>query len=203
MFQNKEQELLKVAAGVQGLLDADTANAIKSGNATFLDSHVIHRAEITSAASIKKLLIATNDLKVGVSDFDKDRLQRGDDMVVSKMIIAFGAKAKAAGMTADQVDFASLRANFPAALKSARIKVQQGGITKLDLPVERFVQGLASPKVTGVENAVELGRMFVLNSTQATNIVLEFPDGASIADDTTNQSWISVEFLGTKVAKKA
>ncbi len=168
----------------------------------FMDADILHTAKINEAGGgTYEMLVSTNDKVVGISDFDAQHLENGQNVGVGRIRLAFGKAAKSENKTADKVKYTTLFNDFPVELLRAKLIVKQDSKVLTKLPVERFTTGKMSEKTQGEEDVLHLGTPIVLVEQKPINIQLEFSSTSGI-DAGTDDYFVQVRFIGTETSSK-
>ena len=174
---------------------------LHKGKLRFMDSDIMHTAEISGAGGIFDLLRTTNDKQVGISDFDSNKLDAGINVAVGKIKIGYGKAPSADNKTAADIVYSSKLADFPAELLRAKLIIKQDNKVVGRYPIERFTQQADSTKVQGEEDALILGTPIILIEQKPIDIQLEFnPEKGMVAG--TDDHFIQIRFIGTETSSK-
>lgn len=208
---SREQRHLFRTAKKKGVIFESTRQDIIKGNARFMESDVLHRANITTGAGIYNILLSNQDKDVGVSDFQGNQNDPGVNIAVGRVRIGYAKvdefeadgvtpNAAYATATAKNAIYTNSLSEIPVELRPAKLKVLQDNKTLFSLPVERFTVGNVSSKVQGEEDVLLLQTPIVLAERKEIQIQLEFsptqemPDGA--------KHFFEVRLMGVQTASR-
>ena len=178
-----------------------TLAELRSGKLRFMDSDIMHTANISGAGGIFDLLRTTNDKQVGISDFDSNKLDAGVNAAIGKIKVGYGKAPSADKKTAAEISYSSKLADFPTELLRAKLIIKQDNKVVGRYPIERFTQQAASRRVQGEEDALVLGTPIVLVEQKPIDIQLEFNPSKGIVTGT-DDHFIQVRFMGTETSSK-
>lgn len=185
----------------QSLFTKQTQMDLASKKLRFMDADVMHACDITEAGGIFDLLRTTNDKQVGLSDFDSNRLDNGQNVCVGRLRFAIAKAPKSDGKTADKVVYSTDFKDFPAELLNAKLMIKQDSKILCSLPVERFTTKAGSTKVQGEEDVLHLGTPIILVEQKPISVQLEFNPTSGINAGTDNV-FVQVRFIGTQTSSK-
>lgn len=167
----------------------------------FIDSDIMHIANISAAAGTFDLLDSTNDKIVGLSDFDKNKLETGQNAAITKIKVAYGKDATANNTIAQKINFDSKTGGFPVELLRAKLVIRQDNKVLLRIPVERFTHAADSTMVQGNEDVMKLGTPLILVEQKPISLQLEFNNQAPIVQGTYDH-YLQVRLMGTETTSK-
>ncbi|WP_053405034.1 hypothetical protein [Persicobacter sp. CCB-QB2] len=185
----------------KGKLPRQTQEEFAKKSIRITDADVVHASDISNAGSVHPLLRSTNQKVVGVSDFNENTLDVGQNVAVDKIKLGYIMKAKDYVGSPASVKYSSDYASFPAELLNSKFLIKQDGKTLLSLPVERFTHAAKSTKVQGEEDTYHLDTPILLIEKKIIEMVIEFnPDQAM--DESVGRHFFQVRLMGAQTMPK-
>ena len=151
-----------------------------------------------SAGGTLPLVDASTLRVVGVSTFDKNRLNPNTRMVLEKIRFAV-AEVTTSGMTAGAANqrYSTKQSDCPLPLIGAHFIIRQSGKTLLEIPVQRMLNLGIVDGLVG-DDAFVLDTPFVLDDTDL-EILIRFPDSsAAVAWTAGKTQFVELHFIGPK-----
>jgi hypothetical protein len=167
----------------------------------YTDGDFYVRRKITGSSNIENLIDETNEKKVGVTNIDKNTLPNQQHLALEKIAVRY-AETAASTPIQGVSGFSTVKANVPAALINAELRIIQDGKTLVQLPMARFFSEAASQKTNGVEDIVSLNSIQLLKANVPFTIQVEYADGQSVTPGAGNDAYLEIRLMGDKTTTK-
>jgi hypothetical protein len=175
-------------------LSAETARAIAEKRIILEDEPLYVRTKINGAGGVKLL---TPDLveKVGSTNIDRQRLPKYINFVIDSIRFGYSTAPAADNKKPVEVDYSSLVAEVPTALRHANLVISQNEKPILTLPVKSLLQ---QEKIRGNEGEVgyQLKYPRMLKEDVSFQITIEFPNDTQL--DSNEHHFVEVILNGTR-----
>jgi hypothetical protein len=182
-------------------LDPTTRDLIAKREVRYTDGDFYVRRKITGSSNIENLIDETNEKKVGVTNIDKNTLPNQQHLALEKIAVRY-AETAASTPIQGVSGFSTVKANVPAALINAELRIIQDGKTLVQLPMARFFSEAASQKTNGVEDIVSLNSIQLLKANVPFTIQVEYADGQSVTPGAGNDAYLEIRLMGDKTTTK-
>ena len=188
-------------------LDQQVQADVAAGRAKFVLLDYYFRRSVTTGTN--ELIKASDIQKVGISNFDKNRVPAGINIDVTHIALAYGYSGTS--VTAAEVAYSNAQdaetggtspVSVPMAVLNGEIIIKVDGGEVANLPVKKFFRDGLS--VTGSldksVNAVELSTPILIPQNSMIEAILKCADGIAIGS---NYHFLEVRLIGEGIVPKS
>ena len=192
-----------------GTLNPNTAAKLQSGALEVVDAEIIHTFGIATGGTGGVFAVLDNsqttiNREIGISDFDKGRLDEDSYLAVNRVTLDYGGiaatyNAKNKVFSPAKYDVAGA-ARFPAEVLNARLRVYANNKPLFELPVDSIV--LNGREFQGKEDLREMDIPKIIPGGTDIRIELITPGGTAISGTASQTHHFKLRFQGavTKAA---
>jgi hypothetical protein len=183
-----------------GELDAQTQADIMAKNVQAFDADMYLRVDITGGSGIMELLDENTTKTTGITNWDKNKLAKTVNMALERVRVAYATTATAGGeKKPEAVKYSTVSKDVPAALMNADLIILQNDKTLAEIPMSRFFVESASNRPAGVEDAVVLDSLRLIQENQPVGIQIKFPKGVALPDA---NHFVDIRLIGQQTRRR-
>lgn len=179
------------------LLSEQTKVEFRNGNIKVIDTSKALRKNIKGLSGTQEVLTSATTLKKGLSDWDGNKLQRPENLIMSSINVTWGSHASITDPA--NVTYSGTTENVPAALMNADVIIRQDDKIVVKQPVFAFLSEQKNTKANH-EAGYHFKGLQILLEEKPVQMLIDFPEGVAMPTD--KEYFIRIDLNGQKTVAK-